>query len=51
LVPINNRLAADGPASSRKEWRADHTRWDRLHRWRIVMLAGAGACLVAGILA
>jgi uncharacterized membrane protein len=50
LVPINNRLAADGPGSTRRDWRTDHTRWDTLHRWRIALLFGATACLVGGIL-
>jgi uncharacterized membrane protein len=50
LVPINNRLAADGPGSTRRDWRTDHTRWDTLHRWRVALLFGATACLVGGIL-
>jgi len=51
LVAINNRLAADGRGSSRKDWRVDHTRWDTFHRWRIVLLIVATACMTAGILA
>ena len=50
LVPINNRLAADGPGSTRGEWRTEHSRWDTLHRWRVVLLFAATACLVGGIL-
>jgi uncharacterized membrane protein len=51
LVPINNRVAAGVSGSSRKDWQADHRRWDTLHRWRIVLLAIATACMIAGILA
>jgi hypothetical protein len=51
LVPINNRLAADGPGSNREGWRAEHVRWDMVHRWRIVLLIAATACLIDGILA
>jgi uncharacterized membrane protein len=51
LVPINNRVAADGPGSSGSGWRTDHRRWDTLHRWRIVLLTVATGCMIGGILA
>jgi uncharacterized membrane protein len=49
LVPINNRIARLDLASLPPGWRQEHRRWDRLHRWRIGMLAIATASLVSSI--
>jgi hypothetical protein len=38
LVPINNRIAQLNPVRPYNGWRADRTRWDRLHRIRVVLL-------------
>jgi len=51
LVPINNRIAALAPASLPPTWRQDHQKWDKLHRWRILLLIIAVICLTAGIVA
>jgi hypothetical protein len=49
LVPINNRIAqaASSAASAVVE---EHKRWDLLHRWRVVLLVVAAACLLWGML-
>lgn len=49
LVPINNRIARLDLASLPAGWRQEHRRWDKLHRWRIGMLAVATASLVWSI--
>jgi uncharacterized membrane protein len=50
LVPINNRVAAWTAETSPSSWREDRKRWDRLHRWRTLLLFVALACLIAGVL-
>jgi uncharacterized membrane protein len=50
LVPINNRIAALRPASLPATWLQDHEKWDKLHRWRILLLIIAIICLTEGIL-
>jgi Domain of unknown function (DUF1772) len=50
LVPINNRIAAWTPASLPPTWRQDHEKWDKLHRWRILLLIIAILCLTWGLL-
>jgi uncharacterized membrane protein len=49
LVPINNRIARLDLASPFAGWRQEHRRWDKLHRWRIGMLAIATASTVWSI--
>lgn len=49
LVPINSRIAALDFASPFREWQSQHVRWDRLHRWRILVLGAAMGCLVWSI--
>jgi uncharacterized membrane protein len=49
LVPINNRIARLDLASLPAGWSQEHRRWDRLHRWRIGMVAIATALLVGSI--
>jgi len=49
LVPINNRIAAMNPDDYNSSLRTQHTRWDRLHRGRVVFLALAMASFLIGI--
>jgi uncharacterized membrane protein len=49
LVPINNRIARLELASLPAGWSREHRTWDRLHRWRIGMVALATASLVWSI--
>ncbi len=51
LVPINKRVAALTPASLPATWKADHKKWDTLHRWRIALLLVAMASLTYGLIA
>lgn len=50
LVPINNRIASwtDQPAPA--SWKRDRTRWDTLHRWRVLLLTVAFVLLAIGLL-
>lgn len=48
LVPINNRIANAG-AGSAPSVMIEHHRWDMLHRWRVVLLVVAAACLLIGL--
>jgi hypothetical protein len=50
LVPTNNRIAALRPASLPATWLQDHEKWDKLHRWRILLLIIAIICLTERIL-
>ncbi len=45
LVPINNRIASLNLAAPAPGWRADHKRWDSLHRARILLLGIAFVAL------
>lgn len=48
LVPINNRimrLDANSPASSLQE----HSRWDLLHRGRVVLLVASMVCFLLAV--
>jgi predicted PurR-regulated permease PerM len=49
LVPINNRIARLTDRLP-EGWRQEHRRWDMYHRWRVLGLVIAMACLVWGIL-
>ena len=51
LVPINNQIARLNSDSSVPDWRSKHVRWDTLHRWRVLMITAAMACLVWSIVA
>ena len=44
LVPINNRIKSNPPA----DWKTYRRRWDRLHRWRVVLLMTALTFLIVG---
>ena len=53
LVPINNRLTrvdpdvAGPPAQTALQ---EHSRWDRMHRWRVVSLTAAMVCFLLAII-
>jgi uncharacterized membrane protein len=49
LVPINKRIASLAPASLPANWLADHRKWDRLHRWRIIFLIVAMSLLACAL--
>lgn len=49
LVPINNRIAAMNPKAFDTSLRAEHRRWDRLHRGRVAVLALANVLFLIGI--
>ena len=50
LVPINNRIASWTRATRPPDWKRARQQWDRLHRWRVVLLVVALTLLLAGIL-
>ena len=45
LVPINNRIASWAEANPPADWKTFRSRWDLLHRWRVVLLTIAFAFL------
>jgi uncharacterized membrane protein len=49
LVPINNRIAATDPKSFSDRLKQEHTKWDMLHRWRVLALSAALVSLLIGI--
>ena len=49
LVPINNRIAAVDTTAFSEELRLGHTKWDVLHRWRVLALSVAMISLLIGI--
>src|SRR5712664_1784014 len=48
LVPINNRIASWAEATPPADWKTFRSRWDLLHRWRVVLLTIAFAFLIVG---
>ena len=50
LVPINNKIAAWTEETTPANWKSFRTRWDNLHRWRVLLLSVAFILLAAGIL-
>lgn len=46
LVPINNRIASWEKAAPAADWKTFRSRWDLLHRWRVVLLTIAFAFLI-----
>ena len=50
-VPINNQVARWRPEALPDNWRALRQRWDRLHAFRVVVLAVAFVLLVTACLA
>ena len=49
LVPINNRIASWAEATPPADWKTFRSRWDLLHRWRVVLLTIAFAFLIVGV--
>jgi uncharacterized membrane protein len=50
LVPINNRIASWEKSAPPADWKTYRSRWDRLHRWRVVLLTIALALLIVGVI-
>ena len=50
LVPINNRIASWETSEPPADWKRYRSRWDLLHRRRVVVLATAFVLLIVGIL-
>jgi uncharacterized membrane protein len=50
LVPINNRIASWESSTRPSDWKTYRSRWDLLHRWRVVLLTIAFAFLIVGLL-
>ena len=50
LVPINNRIASWEASTPPADWKRYRSRWDLLHRWRVVVLTTALVLLIVGIL-
>src|ERR1700719_4476996 len=48
LVPINIRIASWANVTAPAEWKTFRSRWNLLHRWRVVLLTIAFAFLVVG---
>ena len=48
LVPINNRIASWTEVTPPADWKTFRSRWDLLHRWRVVLLTIAFAFLIVG---
>lgn len=48
LVPINNRIASWEGSTRPADWKTYRSRWDLLHRWRVVLLTIAFAFLIVG---
>jgi uncharacterized membrane protein len=51
LVPINNRIASWETSVPPADWKTYRGSWDRLHRWRVVLLTIAFASLIVGAVA
>ena len=49
LVPINNRIANADSGAFTDALRREHTKWDILHRGRVLALSVAMICLLVGI--
>ena len=50
LVPINNRIASWEKVIPPADWKTFRRKWDRHHRWRVVLLTTAFAFLIAGVI-
>ena len=49
LVPINNRIASWEKVTPPADWKTFRSRWDVLHRWRVLLLTIAFASLLVGV--
>ena len=50
LVPVNNCIASWEKATPPADWKRFRNKWDLHHRWRVVLLTIAFACLIIGII-
>jgi hypothetical protein len=50
LVPINNRITSWETITPPANWKTFRSRWDLLHRWRVVLLTIAFLFLIVGVL-
>ena len=50
LVPINNRIASWAEETKPADWKSFRSRWDRLHRSRVLLLTVAFVLLATGLL-
>jgi uncharacterized membrane protein len=50
LVPINNRIASWAKDTPPENWKTFRSRWDLLHRRRVVLLTIAFAFLIVGVI-
>jgi len=50
LVPINSRIASWEKAAPPADWKIYRSRWDLLHRWRVVLLTVAFTFLIVGVM-
>ena len=48
LVPVNNRVASWEKVAPPADWKTFRSRWDLLHRWRVMLLTMAFAFLIVG---
>jgi uncharacterized membrane protein len=48
LVPINNRITSWEKSTRPADWKTYRSKWDLLHRWRVVLLTIAFAFLTVG---
>lgn len=49
LVPINNRIANADSGGFTDALRREHTKWELLHRGRVLALSAAMICMLIGI--
>jgi uncharacterized membrane protein len=49
LVPIASRIAKMDSTTFTESLRREHTRWDALHRWRVLVVSVAMVCMLIGI--
>jgi uncharacterized membrane protein len=49
LVPLNNRISSWAKVTPPADWKTFRSRWDMLHRWRVVLLTIAFAFLIVGV--
>jgi uncharacterized membrane protein len=50
LVPINSRIASWEKVTPPADWKTFRGKWDRLHRWRVLLLTTAFAFLIVGVI-
>ena len=50
LVPINNRIASWANVTPPADWKTFRGKWDRFHRWRVLLLTIAFAFLIVGVM-